>query len=339
MSSAVKFSPLSEENQKEDSIVVEYESDLEDEKVDKAVVVDGSLDRVVLLWMSVNLLATVAIVFTNKRVFSDPKFQAMPLSFAAFHFFCTSATLFVMQSLGKFEPKFIGIMEIMPLCLVFCGNVIFPNLSLAFSTIAFYQIVRILVTPATAILNNILYGIKISKDQILSTALICFGVFLTSSSGLSSNVEKSTSLYGIIFGFIGLIMSASYVIWIGKYFKEYSVSSLQLLYNQAPISVLLLLICIPFNDRMPQWDEVSVDSIYYVFLSGIFAILINVSQFYIVQGTSALTSTVVGHLKTCSIISLGWMLGSSMSGLGLSGVALAVVGIVYYSMATYGRKK
>ena len=303
------------------------------------VVIEERPSFVVMGWMMVNLVSTVSIVFTNKYIFADKNFRDMPLSFAAFHFICTSITLFVMSSIGKFTPKFIGIWEILPLCLAFCGNVLLPNLSLAYSPVAFYQIVRILVTPATALLNNVLYNVMISKKQLLAIIPICFGIGLAAIAGMSGQGEdKSFTLLGFIFGVSGVLVSSIYIIWIGTYFKQYSVSSLQLLYNQAPLSVVILLICIPFNDVLPPLDELTVDSISMIILSGMFAILINVSQFYIVQGTSALTSTIVGHLKTCSIVSLGWILGGKMSNLSLGGVIIAVFGIIQYSIVSYKKR-
>lgn len=41
--------------------------------------------------------------------------------------------------------------------------------------------------------------------------------------------------------------------------------------------------------------------------SGFFACLINVTQFFIIDRAGPLSSTVIGHTKTCSIIILGWM--------------------------------
>lgn len=41
--------------------------------------------------------------------------------------------------------------------------------------------------------------------------------------------------------------------------------------------------------------------------SGGFASLINLSQFFIIIGAGPVSSTVVGHVKTCLIVSLGWI--------------------------------
>ena len=59
------------------------------------------------------------------------------------------------------------------------------------------------------------------------------------------------------------------------------------------------------------------------------AALINISQFFIVAGAGAVSSTVIGHLKTCSIVSLGWITsGRSANDRGLFGIFMAITGIV-----------
>jgi solute carrier family 35, member E3 len=63
--------------------------------------------------------------------------------------------------------------------------------------------------------------------------------------------------------------------------------------------------------------------------SGLMAALINISQFFIVAGAGAVSSTVIGHLKTCSIVALGWVTsGRSANDRGLFGIFMAITGII-----------
>ena len=298
----------------------------------KDMPVSKKSQSIVLFWMGINTLATIGIVFTNKAIFSDPNLVRMPSSFAAFHFFCTSVTLYVVAQFGAFVPKRLSPVQILPLCFAFCGNVVLPNLSLAFSSVTFYQLVRILLTPGTALLNYMFYNTQISSAAGLAIIPICAGVATTTYyDALSATSEKTTSIYGVFFALTGVTVSCIYTIWIGTFAKKYSVSSMQLLLNQAPWSVLLLLCCVPFSDTIPRFGEVSTGSLGLVLLSGFFAILINISQFFIIHGTSALTSTIVGHMKTCSIVAIGWLTGGKMNNMSLLGVMIALGGIFTYS--------
>ena len=70
--------------------------------------------------------------------------------------------------------------------------------------------------------------------------------------------------------------------------------------------------------------------------SGLFASLLNISQFFIVAEAGPVSSTVVGHLKTCSIVALGWIFTDhhATDG-GILGVLLAIGSIILYSHIMY----
>lgn len=67
-----------------------------------------------------------------------------------------------------------------------------------------------------------------------------------------------------------------------------------------------------------------------------FAALINLSQFFIIGQTGPVSSTVVGHLKTCLIVALGWLTsGRSVGDKSIIGVFIAVGGIVSWVNQIY----
>ena len=238
----------------------------------------------------------------------------------------------------------------MPLASAMCLNVILPNLSLAFSTVAFYQIVRVLLTPLVAGINFVVYETKIPRQAAWTLFPICVGVALVSyydTKTVAGEHVTTTSMTGVVFAFAGVLASSLYTVWIGTYQKKFEMSSMQLLFNQAPISSFLLLYVIPFTDQPPVWSEVPVwkwkliamvrsqQSLHHggsllanVSQSGLMASLINISQFYIVAGAGAVSSTVVGHIKTCSIVALGWATsGRKANDRSVLGILLAISGI------------
>lgn len=69
-----------------------------------------------------------------------------------------------------------------------------------------------------------------------------------------------------------------------------------------------------------------------------FAALINLSQFFIIGQTGPVSSTVVGHLKTCLIVALGWLTsGRSVGDRSIVGVFIAVGGIISWVIQIYPR--
>ncbi|XDG00659.1 hypothetical protein ABKA04_000274 [Annulohypoxylon sp. FPYF3050] len=290
------------------------------------------------LWIVVNTLATIGIVFTNKAIFSDPSLKLAQLTFAAFHFFMTWLFLFTLSRprFAFFSPRRISLREIIPLSIAMSLNVVLPNLSLAFSTVTFYQVARILLTPTVATMDYVLYKSVLPENAIVALVPACLGVAMVSyydSLPTEDASVKTTSGLGVIFAFSGIFASSLYTVWIKSYQRKLQVSSMQLLFNQAPVSALLLLYAIPFIDTFPTWSEVPVNRWFMILMSGIFASLINLSQFFIVEHTGPVSSTVVGHLKTCLIVALGWATsGRSVGDKSVIGVLIAIGGIISYSI-------
>lgn len=59
--------------------------------------------------------------------------------------------------------------------------------------------------------------------------------------------------------------------------------------------------------------------------------MINLSQFFIIIGAGPVSSTVIGHVKTCLIVALGWVVaGRGVTDRSLFGVILAIGSIFWY---------
>ncbi|PBP20504.1 hypothetical protein BUE80_DR008637 [Diplocarpon rosae] len=300
--------------------------------------------RQAVTWMVVNTLATIGIVFTNKAIFSDPSLKLAQLSFAAFHFFMTWLTLFTISRprFAYFVPRTVAIKEIIPLAVAMSLNVILPNLSLAFSTVTFYQVARILLTPMVALMNFVLYRATLPRNAIYALIPACAGVgmvsYYDSLPGADASI-KTTSMLGVIFAFSGIFASSLYTVWIASYHKKLQMNSMQLLFNQAPLAAFMLLYVIPFVDTFPTWTEVPLNRWVMIMFSGLLAMVINVSQFFIIAQTGPVSSTVVGHVKTCSIVALGWISsGRAVADKSIFGVFIAIGGIITYSIVMLKHK-
>ncbi|ROW12649.1 hypothetical protein VMCG_00804 [Cytospora schulzeri] len=289
-----------------------------------------------IIWMVVNTFATIGIVFVNKAIFSDPSLKLAQLTFAAFHFTITWLTLYILSRprFAFFVPRRASIREIAPLSVAMSLNVILPNLSLAFSTVTFYQVARILLTPCVALMNYVLYRQALPRGAVAALLPACAGVGMVSyydSLPAADASVKTTSGLGVVFAFTGIFASSLYTVWIASYHRKLQMSSMQLLFNQAPVSAFMLLYVIPFVDTFPVWSTVS---------SGGFASLINISQFFIIAQTGPVSSTVVGHVKTCSIVALGWATsGRAIGDKSVLGVLVAISGIMAYSFVMIKEKR
>ncbi len=212
-----------------------------------------------------NCFLTRPQVFTNKSLFSAALFKHAQLTFASYHFFMTAATLYLLSRprIGLFEPKRAKILEMLPLAGAMCLNVILQNFSLAYSSIPFYQICRVLLTPTVAAINFFLYQKTLPRMAVFALVPICVGVgmatYFDAVAHSGDDSRKKTSLLGVVFAFSGVICSSIYTVWVALYHAKFSMNSMQLLSNQAPIGSAMLLYVIPWTDSFPVFHEVPLN--------------------------------------------------------------------------------
>jgi drug/metabolite transporter (DMT)-like permease len=281
-----------------------------------------------------NTTSTVAIVFINKvcvcetasiilsyecqltdfSIFTDTQLAHCQITIAIWHFLCTFLVLYI-ATLLPFS-----------LSIFFAAFLLLGNLSLALNTVGFYQLAKVMTTPAVVLLNYLLFRIKVSKQMLLAITAVCVGITLVSAKIALGNV------LGTCVATAAFTITALYQIWIGKKITDLDISAPQLLLNQAPVSVLLLVCMAPFIDTPPAIALVRWNILWALFGSGILASLLNLSQFLIIERTSALTFNIVSNLKSVMIVSLSWWMDGIVPSLwDLVGVMLALGGAYAYS--------
>ncbi|KAL8917173.1 MAG: hypothetical protein Q9172_005965 [Xanthocarpia lactea] len=286
------------------------------------------------MWMTLNTIATVAIVFTNKAIFDDPSFRHSQVAFATFHLFITALTLYILSRpfIALFIPNPIRLRPMLPLATTMCLNVIFQNLSLTYSSITFYQIARILFTPMVALINFLFYQKSIPRNAAFTLLPMCLGVFIISYYEPKSTAHREaeqTSMLSVSLALTSVFIGSVYTVWIASYQRKFEMNGFQLLYNQAPIGGVMLMVLIPWTDKLPAIQEAPANKWLMILFSGGLAALINLSQFFIIAGAGAVSSTVVGHVKTCAIVALGWIISRRpVTDRSAFGVILAITSII-----------
>lgn len=255
-------------------------------------------------------------VFCNKAIFTDKSFSQCQAAFASFHFFITGATLYMLSrpTFAMFDPKRIAVPQMLPLAIAMAGNVVGMNLSLQVSTITFYQITRVLLTPCVAVINFFFYKKSIPRSAAYALIPMCFGVALISyydqkPAPIAGAPIKAVGGLSVLIALVSVGVSGIYTVWVGTYQRKYEVNGFQLLFNQAPLGAVILLYVVPWTDKFPALDQAPTNVWLMIALSGLLAAMINVSQFFIIGNAGAVESTVVGHMKTCLIVVIGAFTG------------------------------
>ncbi len=122
-----------------------------------------------------------------------------------------------------------------------------------------------MTTPCVAVLQYFYLGKSVSGLTMAALAAVCIGVALTNTGA------AGTTTLGASIAVAAFTITAFYQVWIGKKMQDFKVSSPQLLLNQAPISVLLLVFVAPFFDTVPDIKTIPNDTLIALFLSGLAA--------------------------------------------------------------------
>lgn len=214
-----------------------------------------------------------------------------------------------------------------PLCSLFAGFLVLGNLSLAYNSVGFYQLAKIMTTPCVALLQYLLLKTSITRSTMAALASICIGVALTNTGAGAAGANALGALIAIA----AFTVTALYQVFIGKKMRDFGASSPQLLLNQASIAVLLLVFLVPFFDTVPDVSQIPRDALIALFFSGIAAASLNLSQFLIIGRMSALTFNVASNVKTIIILAYGWISeGRPLTFKDAIGIILALGGATVY---------
>lgn len=312
-----------------------------------------------LMYGAMNIASATGIVFANKTgmvfltcfrslMFSFSSPRTMHAVFSICNFKFTYALTFIhtlvtmggMQlflRFGLFEERNVQKSRLFSLAAAYVGYIVLCNLNLNINPVGFYQISKIAVAPAVLLINAIFYGKHSSNRVVSSIGVVCLGVGLATVS----DPEISSNMFGLLVGLGSVIATALYQIWAGSIQKEMSLGSMQLLHQYIPLAAgqlgLVVLLLEPIGLFSKEEGtilgyEYSFGSVSAILISSMLGLLVNLSTFLVIGATSSLTYNVVGHVKTVIILTGGVLFfGDTMTIKKLLGIALAMMGIVWYS--------
>jgi solute carrier family 35 protein E3 len=258
----------------------------------------------------------------------------------ALTFIHTLVTMAGMQGFlraGLFEPKTVPPAKLLPLAAAYVGYIVLCNLNLNLNPVGFYQISKIAVAPAVLAIDAVYYGKRASARVMAAVAVVCLGVGLATVT----DPEISSNVAGLLVGFGSVGATALYQIWAGVKQKELGLGSMQLLHQYIPMAAALLGVLVPLCEPV-GWSHPTVDTLLGyrftpaavagILVSAVLGLLVNLSTFLVIGATSSLTYNVVGHVKTVIILAGGVVFfGDSMPLKKLGGIAVAMLGIVWYT--------
>uniref|UniRef100_A0A0D9WQQ5 Sugar phosphate transporter domain-containing protein n=1 Tax=Leersia perrieri TaxID=77586 RepID=A0A0D9WQQ5_9ORYZ len=274
--------------------------------------------------LALSVASSVAIVICNKALISTLGFP-FATTLTSWHLMMTFCTLHVAQRLHFFEPKAIDGQTVILFGLLNGTSIGLLNLSLGFNSIGFYQMTKLAIIPFTVLLETIFLKKRFSESIKLSLLVLLLGV------GIASVTDLKLNLLGSVLS--GLAIATTCVGQI----KRLKVSSTQLLYQSAPYQAAILFATGPFVDQLLTGRSVfahkyTTPVLGFIMLSCLIAVSVNFSTFLVIGTTSPVTYQVLGHLKTCLVLSFGYiLLRDPFNARNILGILIAIFGMALYS--------
>ncbi|KAG0533938.1 hypothetical protein BDA96_04G235400 [Sorghum bicolor] len=290
--------------------------------------------------LTLSVASSVAIVICNKALISTLGFP-FATTLTSWHLMVTFCTLHVAQRLRFFEPKAIDGQTVVLFGLLNGTSIGLLNLSLGFNSIGFYQMTKLAIIPFTVLLETIFLKKRFSETIKFSLLVLLLGV------GIASVTDLKLNYLGSVLSGLAIATTCVGQILTNTIQRKLKVSSTQLLYQSAPYQAAILFATGPFVDHLLTGRSVfahiyTFPVVGFIILSCLIAVSVNFSTFLVIGTTSPVTYQVLGHLKTCLVLSFGYtLLHDPFTARNILGILVAIFGMALYSVFSVreGKKK
>jgi len=282
-----------------------------------------------------NFTSTVLVTFINKICFSKVNF-GYPAALCTIHYVISWLGVEGMRRLNMFVPlthppsSLRADAQFRSITLLVGTVTPLNNTSLKLNSIGFYQLFKLLVTPAVVLLEYVLDGKILSRKRNASLVAVCAFVLVSSGGDLEFN------MFGTICATIWVPLAAGYKVQWGRVQNQYNCSTPALMHAVLPYAIVVQTMISPIIDPPGllqfQWTP---EAVFWIILSGVAAFLVNLSGFLVMGHAGALTHVLLGQLKT-SVICLGayYLFDAHYTVIQLFGAAGAIASIVAYTHTT-----
>ncbi|XP_042475500.1 UDP-xylose transporter 1-like [Macadamia integrifolia] len=289
--------------------------------------------------LALSVASSVSIVICNKALMSNLGFP-FATTLTSWHLMVTFCTLHVAQRFNVFESKSIDMKTVMLFGILNGVSIGFLNLSLGFNSIGFYQMTKLAIIPFTVLLETVFLKKQFSQKIKFSLSLLLIGV------GIASITDLQLNLTGSILSILAIATTCVGQILTNTIQKRLNVSSTQLLYQSAPFQAAILFVSGPLVDQCLTKQNVFAyryNSLVlgFIILSCVISVSVNFSTFLVIGKTSPVTYQVLGHLKTCLVLTFGYtLLHDPFTQRNIIGILIAMFGMGLYSyFCTHESKK
>ncbi|OAY70445.1 uncharacterized membrane protein At1g06890 [Ananas comosus] len=280
--------------------------------------------------LSLSVVSSVSIVICNKALISTLGFT-FATTLTSWHLLVTFCSLHVALWMKLFEHKPFDPRAVMGFGILNGISIGLLNLSLGFNSVGFYQMTKLAIIPCTILLETLFFRKRFSRSIQFSLTILLLGV------GIATVTDLQLNLLGSVLSLLAVFTTCIAQIMTNTIQKRFKVSSTQLLYQSCPYQALTLFIVGPFLDGLLTNQNVfafnyTPQVLVFIVLSCLISVSVNFSTFLVIGKTSPVTYQVLGHLKTCLVLTFGYvLLHDPFNWRNIVGILIALVGMILYS--------
>lgn len=290
-----------------------------------------------------NVLSSVGLIIINKWLLDIIRLDCI-MFLTALHLFSSWVPLAIMARTGYLQLVPMRFSENVKLCLSFFMTVAFFNVSLKFNSVGSYQLAKLLVTPATCVLQYVVDGTTVSLATALSLVVI------TVSVSWSTVMDVKLVPIGTGASIIAIGASSINSIWTKNKPNELKMAPAQMNFHIFPLTGLFFLVASFLFENNPIGQVLQIIAIDMgtaanmpvkkpsfsvtgaMLLTCVMAASLNNSSTKLIHYTSPITYHVVSHLKLVLILAFGVIFLSSPIDFGIGlGMCGAVGGVAAYT--------
>ena len=281
--------------------------------------------------LAANFSAAIATISLNKKVFETFPY---PAALTCIHYCVSWMGIEVLHACGAFKAQRVPPSQQRAFCsLVVCWSVCnaLSNVSLERNSVGFYQLAKLMVTPALVVFDFVVYGRRTTPLQAVALLLSCIGV------GLASVNDVQLHAFGATIATAAVLTAASQKVLNSHVQQIGGLSSLQVMHNAFPWMALLSVAYVPLMDRrlhaLLALKWASPHALAAILASSVAAFGASWSATAIFGLISALAHVLLGQVKTCSVLIVGALLYDARpTAQGTFGALLALAAITAYSV-------
>ncbi|KAK1390310.1 putative sugar phosphate/phosphate translocator [Heracleum sosnowskyi] len=287
------------------------------------------------LYLLIYILLSSGVILYNKWVLSPKYFNfPFPITLTMIHMGFSGAVAFFLIRVFKVVSPVKMTFEIYATCVVpisafFASSLWFGNTAFLHISVAFIQMLKALMPVATLSVAVLAGTDKLRWDVFLNMMLVSAGVVISSYGEIHFNVIGTTyQVTGIFAEALRLVLTQ---VLLQK--KGLTLNPITSLYYIAPCSFAFLFVPWYFLEQ-PGMEVAQIQFNFWIFFSNAFcALALNFSIFLVIGRTGAVTFRVAGVLKDWILIGLSTIIfpESTISGLNITGYAIALCGVVMYN--------